>query len=64
MTHVAIIGASAVGAHACDVLTPLALGLRLRVRLEDLAALFPGHPGFSELGFSTARMEANGRPLR
>jgi pyruvate/2-oxoglutarate dehydrogenase complex dihydrolipoamide dehydrogenase (E3) component len=59
-----LLGASAVGAHACDVLTPLALGLRLGVRLEDLAALFPGHPGFSELGFAAARTETHGRLLR
>jgi dihydrolipoamide dehydrogenase len=59
-----LLGASAVGPHAVDVLTPLALGLRPDVRREDLAALLPGHPGFSELGFATVWMEANGRPLR
>jgi len=59
-----LLGASAVGAHASDVLTPLALGLRQGVRLEDLSALFPGHPGLSELGFAAVRMEASGRPVR
>lgn len=58
------LGTSAIGALARDVLTSLALGLRLRVRLEDLAALFLGHPGSSELGFATVRVRANGRPLR
>jgi len=53
-----LLGASAVGAHAADVLAPLALGIRLGARLSDLTALFPAHPGLTELAFDAARAGA------
>jgi dihydrolipoamide dehydrogenase len=59
-----LLGASAIGAHASNVLTPLALGIRLGIRLDNLAALFPAHPGLSELAFAAARMVANGESVR
>lgn len=48
--------ANAVGAHAADVLAPVALGIRLGARLEDLAALFAAHPCLGELVFAAARV--------
>ena len=50
-----VLGASAVGAHAADVLAPLALGLRLKVKLDDLAASFAAHPGLAESAYAAAR---------
>lgn len=50
-----VAAASAVGAHAADILAPVALGLRLGARLDDLAALFAAHPGLAELTFAAAR---------
>jgi dihydrolipoamide dehydrogenase len=50
-----LLGANAVGTHAADMLAPIALGIRLGARLEDLATLFPAHPGLGELVFATAR---------
>jgi len=51
----AVLGASAVGAHAADILAPLALGIRLKARLDDLASSFAAHPGFAESVFAAAR---------
>jgi pyruvate/2-oxoglutarate dehydrogenase complex dihydrolipoamide dehydrogenase (E3) component len=51
----ALLGASAVGAHASDILTPLALGIRMGATLDDLAAVFPGHPSISEIAFEAGR---------
>ncbi len=51
-----LLGASAVGAHAADVLAPVVLGIRLGARLEDLAALFAAHPCLGELVFAAARV--------
>ena len=53
-----ILGASAVGAHAANLLAPIALGIRLGARLEDLAAIFAAYPGLSELPFAAARSAA------
>jgi pyruvate/2-oxoglutarate dehydrogenase complex dihydrolipoamide dehydrogenase (E3) component len=50
-----LLGASAVGAHAADVLAPVALGLRLGARMGDLSALFAAHPSLTELVFAAAR---------
>lgn len=50
-----LLGASAVGAHATDVLAAVALGIRLSARPKDLAALFAAHPGLSELAFAAVR---------
>ena len=51
-----LLGANAVGPHAADMLAPLALGIRLDARLDDLAALFPAHPSLGELVFAATRM--------
>jgi pyruvate/2-oxoglutarate dehydrogenase complex dihydrolipoamide dehydrogenase (E3) component len=50
-----LLGAIAVGAHAADILAPVALGLRLGARVDDMAALFSAHPGIGELTFAAAR---------
>jgi dihydrolipoamide dehydrogenase len=50
-----LLGACAAGAHAGDVLAPVALGIRLGARVEDLAAVFAAYPGLSELPFAAAR---------
>lgn len=50
-----LLGATAVGPHAADLLAPVTLGLRLGARLDDLAALFAAHPGLAELAFSASR---------
>lgn len=50
-----LLGAAAVGTQAADVLAPVALGLGLGARLDDLAALFAAHPSLAELAFSAAR---------
>lgn len=50
-----LLGAAAVGGHATDMLAPVALGLRLGARLDDLTALFTAHPGLGELTFAAAR---------
>jgi dihydrolipoamide dehydrogenase len=52
-----VLGASAVGAHAADVLGPIALGIGLNVDLEDLRALFAAHPTWSELPFAAVRRQ-------
>lgn len=51
-----LLGAAAVGAHAADVLAPVALGLGLKARLDDLAALFAAYPSLNELAFTAARV--------
>lgn len=50
-----VLGASAVGSLAADLLAPLALGIRLNAQRGDLAAAFPAHPGLSEILFDAAR---------
>jgi hypothetical protein len=50
--------------HACDLLTPLALGMRLGVDLEALRSTFPGHPCLSEAAFGGWRDERLGRSVR
>jgi dihydrolipoamide dehydrogenase len=50
-----VLGAAAVGTHAADVLAPLALGIRLKARVDDLVSLFPAHPGLGEIAFAAAR---------
>jgi dihydrolipoamide dehydrogenase len=50
-----LLGACAAGAHAGDMLAPVALGIRLGARVEDLAAVFAAYPGLGELPFAAAR---------
>lgn len=56
-----LLGACAAGAQAGDVLAPVALGIRLGARVDDLAAVFAAYPGLSELPFAAARTSF-GRP--
>lgn len=48
-------GALAVGAHAADVLAPVALAVQLGAGLAHLAPVFAAHPALSELAFIAAR---------
>lgn len=48
-------GAVAVGAHAADLLAPLAVALRLKAHVLDLAELAPAHPTTGELLFLAAQ---------
>jgi len=50
-----ILGGSAVGGHAADVLAPIALAISLGATVSDLGAIFPAHPTLSELSFEVAR---------
>jgi dihydrolipoamide dehydrogenase len=49
-------GATALGPHAADVLTPVAVALSLRASVEQLAEMCAPHPTLSELPFIAARM--------
>ncbi len=49
-------GAVAIGAHAADLLAPVALAIQVGVSLEQLAATFAAHPAISELAFAAARV--------
>jgi pyruvate/2-oxoglutarate dehydrogenase complex dihydrolipoamide dehydrogenase (E3) component len=51
-----VVGGLAVGAHAADVLAPIALAIQLSARVDDLASLYGGHPTVSELAFMAARV--------
>jgi pyruvate/2-oxoglutarate dehydrogenase complex dihydrolipoamide dehydrogenase (E3) component len=50
-----VLGAVAVGAHAADILSPVAAAIKLEGNIEDMAALFAGYPSLSELSFIAAR---------
>ena len=50
-----LLGGSAVGAHAADVLAPLATAMALGGTLETLASLHPAHPTLVELLSEAAR---------
>ncbi len=50
-----VIGGLAVGLHAADVLTPVALAIQTGATAADLAAVFAAHPTLSELVFVAAR---------
>ena len=50
-----VVGGTAVGAHAGDVLAPVALAIQVGATLDDLAGIFAAHPTLSELAFATAR---------
>ncbi len=54
-----VMGATAVGPHAADVLAPVALALEKEVTIADLAAIYPAHPTLSELVFMAARTVSN-----
>lgn len=44
-----LLGGSAIGTHAADVLAPLAVAMALGGTVESLAALYPAHPTLVEL---------------
>jgi dihydrolipoamide dehydrogenase len=50
-----VLGAVAVGPHAADVLSPVAVSIRLGGSLGDLADLYAAYPSLSELSFIAAR---------
>lgn len=50
-----VVGGTAVGPHAGDVLAPVALAIQVGASLDDLAAIFAAHPTLSELAFAAAR---------
>lgn len=50
-----VLGGSAVGGHAADVLAPIALAIGMQATVSDLSAIFPAHPTLSELAFEVAR---------
>jgi dihydrolipoamide dehydrogenase len=53
-----ILGAVAVGPHAADVLSPLAIAIQFKGHIDQLAAVYAAYPSLSELPFVAAR-EAN-----
>ena len=50
-----VVGGTAVGPHAGDVLAPVALAIQVGASLDDLATIFAAHPTLSELAFAAAR---------
>lgn len=50
-----ILGASAVGSHAADVLAPAAAAIQGQLTIDQLADIFPAYPTLSELIFCAAR---------
>lgn len=51
-----LVGATAVGPHAADVLAPVAVALHAHLTMRDLAALYAAHPTTAELPFLAARL--------
>ena len=50
-----LLGGSAIGTHAAEVLAPLATVMALGGTVETLAGIFPAHPTLGELLFDTVR---------
>ena len=50
-----ILGATAIGPHAADVLSSVLVAMKLGGTLDDLAQLYAAYPSLSELVFSAAR---------
>ena len=50
-----ILGGAAVGAHAADVLAPIATAIAQGARLADLQGVFAGYPTLSELALDALR---------
>ncbi len=53
-----ILGAVAVGPHAADVLSPLAIAIQFKGQIDELASIYAAYPSLSELPYIAAR-EAN-----
>ncbi|MGC8783534.1 MAG: dihydrolipoyl dehydrogenase family protein [Armatimonadota bacterium] len=50
-----LLGGSAAGSHAADILAPLALAMALGATVEMVASLYPAHPTLMELLHEAAR---------
>jgi len=50
-----LLGGLAVGTHAADLLTAVALAIHLKADIDALADIFPAHPTLGELVFMAAR---------
>ena len=50
-----VTGGVAVGAHAGDVLAPVALAIQVGATVQDMSAIFAAHPTLTELAFAAAR---------
>ncbi|GIV17503.1 MAG: pyridine nucleotide-disulfide oxidoreductase [Armatimonadota bacterium] len=50
-----LLGGSAIGSHAADVLAPLATAIAMGGTMETLASLYPAHPTLVELLYEAAR---------
>jgi len=50
-----LLGGSAIGSHAADILAPLATAMALGATVETLASLYPAHPTLMELLYEAAR---------
>lgn len=51
----ALLGAVAIGSHAADVLSPVAVALAAGLTIQQLGQLYVAHPTISELAFAAAR---------
>ncbi len=56
-----LLGGLAVGPHAAELLTPLAVALEQGMAVHRLAGLFPSHPTLGEVLFQAARQAMEGR---
>ncbi|MCA9970655.1 MAG: NAD(P)/FAD-dependent oxidoreductase, partial [Anaerolineales bacterium] len=50
-----LVGGTAVGTHAADLLAPVAVAIHTGMAAADFAALYAAHPTVSELAFAAAR---------
>jgi dihydrolipoamide dehydrogenase len=50
-----LVGGTAVGHHAADVLAPVMVAIHAGMTVQDFAALYAAHPTLSELAFAAAR---------
>lgn len=50
-----LVGATAVGDHAADMLTPVMVAIHAGMTVQAFAALYAAHPTLSELAFAAAR---------
>jgi dihydrolipoamide dehydrogenase len=50
-----VVGGVAAGAHAADVMAPVAVAVRAALSVHDFGVLYGAHPTISELAFAAAR---------
>ena len=53
-----VVGGTAAGRHAAHALSPVALAVRLRASIDDLAGMQGAHPGVGELPYIAARQRS------